>query len=108
MKKILLSAAATLLFSAHAHAADTAFTLTLKDHAFTPAELTVPAHTEITITLDNQDKTPEEFESHDLKREKIVGGGTKKIVYKGTLEPGTYAYFGEFNPKTAQGKIIAK
>ena len=44
----------------------------------------------------------------DLNREKIIAGGREGTVYVGPLDPGTYEYFGEFNPDTAQGRIIAK
>ena len=58
--------------------------------------------------MENQDPTPEEFESYDLNREKIVKGNAKITLFIGPLPPGVYAYFGEFNPETAQGKIIAE
>lgn len=97
---------ATLFLGTAAHAAD--FTITIKDHKFSPEELVVPAGEKIRLTVVNQDPTPEEFESHDLGREKIINGNSKGIVFIGPLKPGTYGYFGEFNMDTAQGKIIAK
>lgn len=84
------------------------FVIIIKDHRFEPAELTVPAGERIKLIIDNRDSTPEEFESHDLRREKIVPGGSKASVWVGPLPPGTYGFFGEFNEKTAQGKLIAK
>ena len=82
--------------------------LVIKDHRFLPAELRVPAGQKIRLTIDNQDQGPEEFESHELNREKIVPGRSKGIVFIGPLKPGRYAFFGEFNPKTAQGVIVAE
>ena len=32
----------------------------------------------------------------------------KGIVFIGPLEPGEYPFFGEFNPETALGKVIAR
>jgi hypothetical protein len=55
----------------------------------------------------NQDPTPEEFESYELNREKIIPANSAAIVYIGPLSPGEYPFFGEFNPKTAQGVLIA-
>ena len=75
---------------------------------FTPSELTVPADQKFTLIIENQDKTPEEFESHDFHREKIIPAGKKVKIPAGPLKAGTYSFFGEFNPKTAQGKIIVK
>jgi hypothetical protein len=56
----------------------------------------------------NQDATPEEFESHELNREKVIAPGTKANIYVGPLNPGRYPFFGEFNEKTARGVIIAE
>ena len=83
------------------------FRLVIKDHRFEPAELTVPAGKRLKLVVENQDATPEEFESHSLKREKVVAAGGTITVLIGPLEAGTYDFFGEFNPKTATGKLIA-
>jgi plastocyanin len=102
---ILLSAAPAL----SALAADTpSFTLTIRNHRFEPAELQVPAAQKIELLVINQDSTPEEFESKDLHREKVVPGGQRATITLGPLKPGTYTFFGEFNPKTAQGRIIVR
>jgi len=84
------------------------FTLVIKDHRFDPAELTVPAGQKIRLIVDNQDPTPEEFESYQLNREKIVPGHGRIVVFVGPLEPGRYEFFGEFNMATARGWLIAK
>jgi plastocyanin len=85
-----------------------AYTITIKEHRFQPAEITVPAGKRIKLTIDNQDPTPEEFESKTLRVEKIVPGGTKGEVTVGPLKPGSYSFFGEFHESTAQGKLHAK
>src|SRR5215218_7815404 len=84
------------------------FVLTIKDHTFTPAELTVPAGQKVKVLVKNLDATPEEFESHDLKREKVVKGNSEIAVNVGPLKAGTYKYVGEFNEDKAKGVIIAK
>jgi plastocyanin len=84
------------------------FTLTIKDHTFDPAELTVPAGVKVKLKVVNADATPEEFESHELNREKVIPGKATAMIFVGPLKPGEYPFFGEFNPKTAQGKLIAK
>lgn len=95
-----------LAFSASAYAQD--YTLVIKDHAFNPAELSIPADTKVKITVDNQDATPAEFESHDLKREKIIPGKSKAIISIGPLKPGTYKFFEEFHEDTTKGVIVVK
>ena len=96
----------TLAFTAHA--ADTEVSLVIRDHRFEPEEVTVPAGQKIKLVVHNQDHTPEEFESHELNREKVIPGGAKATIFVGPLSPGSYPFFGEFNPKTARGRIIAK
>jgi hypothetical protein len=90
------------------YAADADYTLTIKDHKFQPAELTIPAGKKVTIQIVNQDATPEEFESYTLNREKVVAGNSSIKVYVGPLVAGKYPFFGEFNQATAQGVIVAK
>ncbi|MGD8926465.1 MAG: cupredoxin domain-containing protein, partial [Thioalkalispiraceae bacterium] len=75
---------------------------------FVPAEITIPADTKVKLVVKNQDPTPEEFESHSMHREKVIPGGRQAIIFIGPLKPGTYEFFGEFNPKTAKGRVIVK
>lgn len=84
------------------------YTLTIKDHRFEPAELTVPAGKPFKILVKNLDSTPEEFESKALKREKVIAGGKEGVVNIGPLKPGTYEFVGEFHEDTAKGRIVAK
>lgn len=84
------------------------FELEIRDHLFFPSELSVPANVKVKLVVHNRDATPEEFESYELNREKVIMGGDKAIIFIGPLKPGEYPFFGEFNPKTAQGKIIAE
>lgn len=108
MRKITLALVALVMMSFGFSAQAEEYVITIKDHKFTPAELTVPAGQKIKLVVKNDDPTPEEFESHDLSREKIISGNNKGIILVGPLKPGTYKYFGEFNEDTAQGKIIAQ
>jgi len=82
--------------------------IAIKDHVFAPAELHVPAGKRILLKVDNQDPTPEEFESHELKVEKVIPGGSSGIVRFGPLEPGRYPFFGEFNEATAKGVVVVE
>jgi plastocyanin len=105
MKKILLI---SLLLPLLAHAADENYKLIIKDHRFQPAELTVPSGKKIKLLVENQDATPEEFESHTLNREKVITGTSSATIYIGPLAPGRYPFIGEFHEATAQGVIIAQ
>lgn len=84
------------------------YRLIIKDHQFIPSELEIPAQQKVKIIIENQDATAEEFESYDLRREKMVAGHGKIMIYVGPLKAGTYKFFGEFHPDTAVGFIIVK
>jgi hypothetical protein len=90
-----------------AYAAD-GYTVTIKDHKFTPSELKVPANKRVVITVINNDITPEEFESSALKVEKVIAGNSKGTVRIGPLKVGRYPFIGEFHEDTAKGVVIAE
>ena len=83
-------------------------TIVIKDHKFDPAELKVPAGKVIELTVDNQDPTPEEFESATLKVEKVIPGNSRGKVRFGPLAADTYLFVGEFNEGTARGAVTAE
>src|ERR1041385_6688893 len=86
-----------------AGAQDATFTITIKDHKFDQSELKVPANKRITLTVIIDDSTPEEFESKQLKVEKVIPGMSKGVVRFGPLAPGKYPFYGEFHEATAKG-----
>ena len=112
--KTKLSVVALLLSTANffpvstAFAADMELSLVIKNHMFEPAELKVPANQRIKLNIQNLDKTAEEFESHSMKKEKVIPAGGKAVIFLGPLKPGSYEFIGEFNPKTAKGLVIAE
>jgi hypothetical protein len=105
MNRLLLLAA---LFAATAYAADPEFTLAIQNHRFEPAELAVPAGAKFKLLVENRDATPEEFESKDLKREKVIAGKSTATIAIGPLKPGRYTFVGEYNEATAKGVLVAK
>ena len=82
--------------------------IAIRAHKFEPAELHLPANTKVKLQIRNLDPSAEEFESYELKREKLIPGGATVSVFVGPLKPGEYPFFGEFNPATAQGRIIVE
>lgn len=83
------------------------FELHIKDHLFQPSVLYVPAGQKVKLLVLNQDPSPEEFESFSLNREKVILGNGKATLFVGPLQPGRYDFFGEYNPDSAQGVLIA-
>ncbi len=97
-----------LFASSLAMAATEEIEIIIRDHLFFPAEVVVPAGQKIKLRIINQDPTPEEFESYELNREKVIAGNRQTVIFIGPLSPGEYPFFGEFYPRTAQGKVVAK
>jgi len=104
----VLASAALLLLSAAAAAEDVpSYTITIKDHAFAPAEVTIPANTRVLLLVKNLDSTTSEFESEDFHREKVVSAGDEIKVFVGPLLAGSYEFFDDFHPAT-RGHLIVK
>ena len=103
-----LGALCLVLQSLVAHAQTLEVELVIREHLFYPSEFTVPAGKKIKLIIMNEDNTPEEFESYELNREKVIMGNSRGIVFIGPLKPGIYPFFGEFNIKTALGQITAE
>lgn len=108
MKKIITLSVILAAFSAPALAETPIFEIAIKDHKFNPATLEIPAGKKVKLLVKNQDPTPEEFESHELNREKVIAGNSEATIFVGPLDAGEYPFFGEFNEKTAQGKLVVK
>ena len=52
-------------------------------------------------------KTPAEFESPSLHREKVVAPGAAVSVFVGPLNPGRYEFYDDFHPAT-RGVIVVQ
>lgn len=84
------------------------YDINIRNHLFEPAEISIPASTKVRLAVHNLDPTPEEFESWELNREKVILGGQTATIFVGPLPTGKYPFFGEFNPKTAQGRLVVR
>ncbi len=101
---LLLSAALPCV----AAAAVPEYTLVIRNHAYQPATLQVPANTKFKLLVRNEDATPSEFESNDFNREQIVLPGTTATVFVGPLDEGRYTFFDDFHRATGNGALIAR
>ena len=79
----LLVFAFALFTTSSACADPLTFTIEIRGHLFYPAEFQVPAGTKVKLIVINQDPTPEEFESYELNREKVIMGGAKAMIFIG-------------------------
>ena len=84
------------------------FTLTIKDHRFSPETLMVPAGEVFALTVINADTTAEEFESTDFHVEKVIGGGKQMTFHIGPLTAGSYGFFGERHMNSALGNLFVE
>jgi plastocyanin domain-containing protein len=82
--------------------------VTIENNRFVPSEIKVKAGKPFVLVVTNKDAKPEEFESKDLRIEKVIPPGKTANIRVRALKPGAYPFFGEFNPKTAQGQIVAE
>ena len=95
------------LCAAAASADEPELRIVIQGHRFAPPEIRVQAGKRLKLVVENLDATPEEFESYALNREKIVAPAGRAIIYVGPLDPGRYEFFGDFNPDSARGWLVA-
>jgi plastocyanin len=106
ISKLIVLTLCFLSLPCAAYAEDVA--LAIKDHQFVPDTITVPANTKVTLRIKNLDNSAEEFESKELRIEKIIPAqGEGKVVLR-PLKAGTYNFVGEFHEKTAKGTLVVQ
>ena len=84
------------------------YKIVARDGVFEPATLEVPAGKRFKIEISNEGKGPIEFESRDLKQEKVVAAGAKWSVVVNAQKPGTYVFFDDYHPDAPKGQIVVK
>jgi plastocyanin len=104
---VALFAAAGLLICRPASAQTPSFSISIHDDRFEPAELQVPAGQKIELIVKNERAAASEFESAELRREKVVPAGEQVTVYVGPLRPGIYGFFDDFHP-SVRGRLVAR
>ena len=82
--------------------------LTIENNRFTPDVIKVKAGAAFVLVITNKDKKAEEFDSKDLRIEKVIPAGKTVRLKMPALKPGSYNFVGEYNEKTAKGKIVAE
>ncbi|HEY0329610.1 MAG TPA: cupredoxin domain-containing protein [Rhodopseudomonas sp.] len=102
---ILLPLAAT----ATARADDEpSFRIEFRDGKVTPSRLEVPANTRFKLDLHNLGQEPAEFESKELRKEKVLAPGTSSTLVIRTLDPGEYDFFDDFHLDAPPAVLVAK
>lgn len=103
----LFALAAVLLTGAVAMAAEGEIPLAVEQGRFEPGEIRVKAGTPFVLVVTNREAKPIEFESKDLKVEKVVPAGKTVKVKVRALRAGTYQFLDDFNQATT-GRIVAE
>jgi plastocyanin len=95
--------------AAPARAADPVeINLTIEKNRFAPEEIRVKAGAPFVLVITNKDGSPEEFESKDLRIEKVIPGGKTVRLRMPSLKAGSYAFIGEYHEQTAKGRIVVE
>jgi len=87
---------------------DPVFRIEFKDGIVSPRRLEVPAKRRIKLELHNLGETPAEFESKELRKEKVLAPGASSTLVIRTLTPGEYEFFDDFHPNAPPSILIAK
>ncbi|MBZ0148491.1 MAG: cupredoxin domain-containing protein, partial [Pseudorhodoplanes sp.] len=87
---------------------DPAFRIEFKDGVVNPLRLEVPARRRIRLELHNLGETPAEFESRELRKEKVLAPGSNSTLVIRTLDPGEYDFFDDFHPDAPPAVLVAK
>ena len=111
MRRVVLALAtfAIVVAAAAALAADPSeIAVTIENNRFQPDEIEVKAGAPFVLVVTNKDAGPEEFESKELRIEKVIPGGKTLKIRVRALKPGAYPFVGEYHEKTAKGRIVAE
>ena len=81
--------------------------LTIDKNQFQPTEVKVKANTPFVLVITNKSAKAAEFESKDLRVEKVVPAGKTVNVRIRALKPGTCSFLDDFNQQ-ATGRIVAE
>ncbi len=83
--------------------------LEMRDGVMAPNPLQVPANKKFRLEIRNTGTSPAEFESKDLRKEKVIAPGVTSVLVFRPLDPGEYIYFDDFHlDATKDAKMIAK
>jgi hypothetical protein len=113
MKRFVFRLCAAAIFAAAlaglAVAEDEAtFRIEFNDGVVAPQRLEVPANRRLVIELVNKGKSPAEFESRELRKEKVLAPDSSSSLVIRSLDPGEYDFFDDFHPDAPPARLVAK
>lgn len=84
------------------------FTIEFHDGKVEPQQLEVPANRRFKLELRNTGATPAEFESNELRKEKVIAPETTSILIFRSLDAGEYPFSDDFHPDAPKAVLVAK
>jgi len=84
------------------------FTIEFHDGKVDPVRLEVPANRRFKIELRNSGDTPAEFESGELRKEKVLAPNSTAVLVIKSLDAGEYTFFDDFHPDAPKAVLVAK
>jgi len=87
---------------------DPVFAIEFTGGAIMPPLLEVPAGTRFKLELRNTGVDPVEFESLELRKEKVLGPGVTTFIVIRRLDPGEYRFFDDFHPGMPPARLVAR
>jgi hypothetical protein len=84
------------------------FTIEFNDGTVSPLRIEVPANRRFQLQLRNNGVTPAEFESSELRKEKVLAPKSTSILVFRTLDPGEYPFFDDFHPDAPKAVLVAR
>ena len=108
MKQIILSILLIFSISVFADVETVQIKLTIQNGKFEPSQIKAPANKRVELLVENKGPGAEEFESKELKREKVIPAGQTVKITLGILKKGIYNFFGDYHQDTAKGQLTVE
>jgi hypothetical protein len=103
----LLAVTATML-QANAEDNPPTFEVHFSNGIVSPSVLEVPANVRFKLELHNDGSAAIEFESTELRKEKVLAPGANSFLIFRSLEKGDYAFFDDFHTEMPPARIMAR
>ena len=87
---------------------ESTFRIEFRNGHISPGRIEGPAKTRFRLELVNTGEMPAEFESLELRKEKVIAPGSETVMVIRTLDPGEYSFFDDFQPGSPPAILTAK
>jgi len=106
--RVFLAVCAVFIATGSARAEEPVFRIEFNNGKVVPQRLEVPANTRFILERDNAGTEPAEFESKELRKEKVLAPGASSTLVIRTIDPGEYDFFDDFHLDEKPAVLVAK